>query len=133
MRRLPIAIFLSSFHPGGTERQTIELIRRLNHNRFDVHVACFHREGAWLARAEEVAASVVAFPIQGFRRGSPLAQARMFSRWCRQHEIRIVHTADLYANIFAIPAAAMAGVPVRIASRREINPEKSAGQIALQP
>ena len=131
-RRVPIAIFLSSFHPGGTERQTIELIRRLNRNRFDVHVACFHRKGAWLARGEEFATSVATFPIEGFRRASTLAQAHAFSQWCRQQDVKIVYTAGFYANIFAIPAAAMAGVPVRIASRREINPDKSAGQIALQ-
>ena len=55
--RVPIGIFLWSFQPGGTERQTIELIRRLSRERFDVHVACFHREGAWLPRAEELASS----------------------------------------------------------------------------
>ena len=130
--RVPIAIYLSSFHPGGTERQTIELIRRLSRECFDVHVACFHREGAWLSRAEECAASISAFPIHGFRRASTFKQAQAFGRWCRQVDIKAVYTADLYANVFGLPTAAMAGVPVRIASRREINPDKSSGQIALQ-
>jgi glycosyltransferase involved in cell wall biosynthesis len=132
MPRIPVAVFLHAFHPGGTERQTIELIRRLNRDRFEVHVACFHREGAWLPRAEEFAASVTAFPITGFRRAATLSQAHAFSRWCRRSELKIVYTADHYANIFAMPAAAMAGVPVRIAARREINAGKSAAQIALQ-
>ena len=130
--RVPIGIFLWSFQPGGTERQTIELIRRLSRERFDVHVACFHREGAWLPRAEEFAASLTAFPIAGFRRPATLVQARAFAQWCRQIGVKIVYTADLYANVFALPAAAMAGVPVRIGSRREINPNKTTGQIALQ-
>jgi L-malate glycosyltransferase len=132
MPRIPIAIFLSSFHPGGTERQTIELIRRLNRERFEVHVACFHREGAWLPRAEEFAASVAAFPIHGFCRAATLMQAHAFSQWCRRSDVKIVYTADHYANIFAMPAAAMAGVLVRVAARREINAGKSAAQIALQ-
>ena len=129
---VPIAIFIQSFHPGGTERQTIELIRRLDRKAFQVHVACFHREGAWLPHAEELAASVAEFPIRGFRRVSTLAQARAFAGWCRQADIKAVYTADLYANVFALPAAALAGVPVRIGSRREINASKSTGQIALQ-
>ena len=29
-----------------------ELIQRLDRQRFDVHVACFHKEGAWLPRVE---------------------------------------------------------------------------------
>jgi L-malate glycosyltransferase len=130
--RVPIAIFMSSFEPGGTERQMTELIRRLDRSRFDVHVASLHRHGAWLTRAEEHAASVAEFPITGFRRASTFTQARRFAGWCRARGITLVHTADLYANIFALPAAAMAGVPVRIGNRREINPDKSPGQIALQ-
>ena len=44
----------------------------------------------------------------------------------------MVQTCDLYANIFGLPARALAGVPVRIGSRRELNPDKTPGQIALQ-
>jgi glycosyltransferase involved in cell wall biosynthesis len=132
MTRVPVAIFLSSFDPGGTERQMIELIRRLDRQRFDVHVACFHRRGAWRSRAEEHAASVAEFPIRSFRHAHTLAEARRFARWCRDHAIAVVHTSDLYANIFGLPAAAMAGVPVRIGNRRELTIGKSAGQLALQ-
>ena len=132
MTRVPVAVFLSSFDPGGTERQMIELIRRIDRQRFDVHVACFHRRGAWLARAEEQAASVAEFPIRSFRHAHTLTEARRFAHWCRDHGIAVVHTADLYANIFGLPAAAMAGVPVRIGNRREITIGKSAGQLALQ-
>jgi L-malate glycosyltransferase len=130
--RVPVAIFMSSFEPGGTERQMTELIRRLDRAQFEVHVASFHRRGAWLSRAEEHAASVAEFPIAGFRRASTFSQARRFAAWCRERSIALVHTTDLYANIFALPAAAMAGVPVRIGNRREINPDKSPAQIALQ-
>jgi len=131
-RRIPVAVFLSRFDPGGTERQTIELIRRLDRERFDVHVPCFQKAGAWLARAEEYAASVEAFPIRGFRRTATLWQAHAFGRWCRERDIKILYTADFYTNVFATPAAAVAGVPVRLASRREINAGKRPAQIALQ-
>lgn len=130
--RVPIALFLTSFDPGGTERQMIELARRLDRGRFDVHVACLHRRGAWLGKAEEGAASVAEFPITGFRKPATFVQARRFAQWCRANEIAVVHTADLYANIFGLPAAALAGVPVRIANRRELNPDKSSAQITVQ-
>lgn len=131
-RRMPIAIFLSTFQPGGTERQTIELIRRLNRDRFEVHAVCFEATGAWLPRAEACAASIEAFPIQGFRRPATFAQAHAFGRWCRARGIRILYTADFYTNVFGLPAAAVAGVPVRLASRREINAGKRRSQIVLQ-
>jgi glycosyltransferase involved in cell wall biosynthesis len=123
---------MSSFDPGGTERQMTELIRRLDREQFEVHVASFHRRGAWLGRAEERAASIGEFPISGFRKPATFAEARRFADWCRARHIAVVHTADLYANIFGLPAAAMAGVPVRIGNRREINPDKTPAQIALQ-
>jgi L-malate glycosyltransferase len=109
-----------------------ELIRRLDPRRFLVHVACFDRRGAWLPRIVERAASIVEFPIRGFAKPATFAQMLAFARWCRRERIAVVQTCDLYANIFGLPGAALAGVPVRIGSRRELNPDKSAGQIRLQ-
>lgn len=130
--QLNAAIVLSSFHPGGTEYQTIELLQRLDPTRWRVHVACFHDEGAWRDRVHGAAASVREFPLISFRHPDTLRQMRRFAAWCRQQQMAVVHAADLYANIFALPAAAWARVPVRIGSRRELNPDKSLGQIALQ-
>jgi glycosyltransferase involved in cell wall biosynthesis len=130
--QIPVAVFLTRFAPGGTERQMIELIRRLNRTRFRVHVACIHREGAWLARVAGHAASIAEFPIRAFARPGTLVQMLAFARWLRREQIAVVQTCDFYANTFALPAAALAGVPVRIASRRELNPDKTAAQIFLQ-
>jgi len=124
-------VFITSFHPGGTERQMTELIQRLDRGRFDVHVACFHKEGSWLPRVESCA-PVTAFPIHGFARPATLARAAAFARWCRSRRIRAVLACDLYANAFALPSAALAGVSARIGSRRELNPDKTSAQIALQ-
>jgi len=131
-RPLPIAIVIPSFHPGGTERQMIEVVRRLDPRRWQVHLACFKTSGTWFPRAAERAASVAAFPITGFARPSTFTRMRSFAQWCRERRIALVHTSDLYSNIFFLPAAMLAGVPVRIGSRREIAASKTAAQIALQ-
>ena len=130
--QIPVAVFLTGFHPGGTERQMIELIRRLDPRRFRVHVACFHKAGAWLPRVQDRAASVTEFPIRSFTHPGTLKQLARFARWCRRERIAVVQTCDLYANIFGLPGAWLAGVPVRVGSRRELNPDKTPGQIALQ-
>jgi L-malate glycosyltransferase len=127
-----VAVFLTRFEPGGTERQMTELIRRLDRDRYRVHVACFDRSGVWLPKVLERAASVTEFPIRGFARPQTALQMLRFARWCRRYKIAVLQACDLYANIFSLPAAALAGVPVRIGSRRELNPDKSSGQIALQ-
>jgi L-malate glycosyltransferase len=130
--RIPIAVFLSSFDPGGTEKQMTELIRRLDRRRFAVHAVCFHRRGPWLAGVEEAAESIVEFPIQGFRRPATWRQMAAFAAWCRAREIAVLQACDFYANVFALPAAARAGVPLRVGSRRDLNPDKSRPKLALQ-
>ncbi len=109
-----------------------ELVRRLDPRRWEVHLACVRADGAWFARASENVASVGTFPIVRFAHTSTMSQMRMFGQWCRDRRIALVHTAELYSNIIFLPAAALAGVPVRIGSRREIAAGKTRGQIALQ-
>lgn len=123
---------MTSFEPGGTERQMIELARRLDRDRWRVHVACFHARGAWFPRVAEAAESVAEFPVTSFLSPRLPQHLWSFARWCRAKRIAIVHTTELYSNIFGLPGAALARVPVRIGNRREINPDKSAAQIAMQ-
>ena len=130
--RFPVALFFSQFLPGGTEGQMSELARRLDRSRFEVHIACLHRRGSWLERACEGAASVAEFPIRSFRHPATLGRMREFATWCRTRGIAVLHATDLYANVFALPAAAAAGVPVRIGNRREIDPDKGPALVALQ-
>ncbi|HEV3061547.1 MAG TPA: glycosyltransferase family 4 protein [Vicinamibacterales bacterium] len=129
---VPIAFVMTSFEPGGTERQMIELARRLDRGRWTVHVACFRSGGAWFDRVKEAARSVVEFPVATFKTPRAVGEMWSFGRWCRAQRIRVVHTTELYSNIFGLPGAAMGGVAVRIGNRREINPDKSAGQLAMQ-
>ncbi len=129
---VPIAFVMTSCDAGGTERQMIELLRRLDRSRWEVHVACVHKRGAWLGRMTEAASSVAEFPIRGFLKPDLIRHAHAFGRWCRSHAIAVVHTTDFYTNIFALPPAALAGVPVRVANRRDVNPGRSLGRLALQ-
>jgi glycosyltransferase involved in cell wall biosynthesis len=129
---IPIAFFMTSFEPGGTERQMIELVRRLDRERWAVHVATFRGQGSWFPRVAAVADSIAEFPVTTFRSARTLKHLAAFARWCRATRISVVHTTELYSNIFGLPGAALAGVPVRIGNRREINPDKSAAQIAMQ-
>ena len=129
---IPVAVFLTSFDAGGTERQMIELIRRLDRTRFRVHVACFRRSGSWLPKVVECAASVVEFPLRGFANAATLRQLSRFAAWCRRERIAMVQTSDFYSNVFGLPGAMLGGVKVRIGSRRELNPDKSSSQIRLQ-
>lgn len=131
--RTRLAIVITSFDPGGTERQMTELIARLDRTRFELNVVCFRRSGLWLPRVEEAADSLTHFPLTSFKSPSAFSQLRRFARWCTSRRIQVVHTCDFYANVFGLTGAALARVPVRIGSRRDILlPQRSAGQHRLQ-
>jgi L-malate glycosyltransferase len=116
--RLPIAIFVDRFIPGGTQRQLIELLKRIDRQRFRIHPVCFHDDGPWTSRVAELGDPITRFPIHGFRQPATVHQLLRFARWCREHDIAVVHAWEIYSNIFGLPGAALAGVPLRIGSRR---------------
>src|SRR5262245_31728203 len=85
-----IGILLTSFDAGGTERQMTELIRQLNRDRFSLHVACFRREGPWLARVEATGVPITAFPIGSLKSLRALNQLRAFASWCRRNQLQVL-------------------------------------------
>jgi glycosyltransferase involved in cell wall biosynthesis len=130
---VPIALVLNSFDAGGTEHQMTELICRLDRRLFDVHVACLSGRGVLRARLEAASITPTEFPLRSLRSVDTLRQLLRFVRWCRDRHVRLVHACDFYANVFALPAATMARVPVRVGSRRDVSlPERSPGQQLLQ-
>lgn len=127
-----VVMLLTSFAIGGTERQMVELARRLDPSRFRVHLACFHQRGRLL---DDIPSHIPIreFPVQGFLNVAAVGRLISFASWCRSVDAAIVHTCDLYANIFGLPGAALAGVPVRIANRREIlTGDKSPAKLRTQ-
>jgi glycosyltransferase involved in cell wall biosynthesis len=118
MSPIPIAIFVDRFIPGGTQRQLIELLRRIDKQRFRVHPVCFHDDGPWTSRVSALGDPITKFPISGFAKPATARQLLRFARWCRQNDIAVLHAWEIYSNVFALAGAALAGVPLRIGSRR---------------
>jgi glycosyltransferase involved in cell wall biosynthesis len=60
------------------------------------------------------------YPLTRFYNRNAVVQLRRFAVLLREREIAVLHTHDFYSNLFGIVGATLAGVPVRIASRREL-------------
>src|SRR5204862_7436835 len=78
------------------------------------------------------AAPITVFPVTSLRRPSLLRQLYAFARWCRERRLAVVHATDMPSNLFALPGAALANVPVRIGSRREIATGRTATGLSFQ-
>lgn len=121
---------INSFEQGGTERQTVQLTRLLHESgRYDVHVACLSGKGPLRQEVEALGfKDIPEFPLTSFYNRNALVQLRRLARLMRAQKIDVVQTHDFYTNVFGMAAAALARVPVRIASRREMGGLRSRKQ-----
>ena len=103
---------------GGTERQTIELIRELNRERFAPCICCLRGTADDLDIDLDCHSSSLevtrVFSIDGMR--SILRLAKVLG----EEEIAIVHTVLPDSHVVGMLAAAIAGVPVVLSSRRDL-------------
>ncbi len=112
---------IDSFRQGGSERQAVQLARLLKvSGRFRVHVACLDASGPLRDEVDGLnPGDIPEYRLTNFRNPQTLAQVWRFARYLKRMNIAVVHTHDFYTNIFGMFGAALAGVPARIASRRE--------------
>ena len=112
---------IGSFHSGGTERQAVQLTRLLlESGRCNVSVATLECDGALLPEVKRLGFNdIPEFRLNSFYDLHAARQVRRFAQYLKEHEIDVLHAHDFYTNIFGMAAAALARVPVRIASRRE--------------
>jgi glycosyltransferase involved in cell wall biosynthesis len=108
---------IDSFEIGGTELNAVRTVEALDLRRFQVTVFHLHRTGPLRARYEALGLQLLHLPIGRLYSPRTARQGVRFLRLLRREGIEIVHTHDVYTNIFAAPWARLAGCSV-IASRR---------------
>jgi glycosyltransferase involved in cell wall biosynthesis len=123
---------VGSLSGGGTPRQAVQLVRLLQEDgRFDVTLACLNGEGPLREELRD-GPGVLEYPISSLYGPSAARQLARFASDLRKRGAMIVQTHDVYANIFGLPAARLAGVPVRIAARRDIGGVTSTAKRRLE-
>jgi glycosyltransferase involved in cell wall biosynthesis len=134
MMRERVLHLIDNFEQGGTERQAVQLVRLLKQSgRYDVRLACFDGQGVLRAEVERLAlGEIPEYPLRGFGHPKFAAQLVRFARHLRRTGVGVVHAHGFYTNTFGVLGAALAGVPVRIASRRETEWLRTTPQRALE-
>ena len=112
---------LDSFNQGGSERQAVQLARLLHESgQYEVLVACLDGRGVLRAEIERLGLPEIReFPLSSFHDANFVRQAVRFAGYLRRQKVAVVQSSDFYTNIFGMLSAKLAGVPVRIAARRE--------------
>ena len=115
-----VMLFTDSFMRGGTERQFVRLVRGIDRNQYDIVIACLQRSGPLLSEVECLGVTIVEFPIDSLYNFKAAKLVVQLVRFLHREQIQIVHTFDFYTSVFAVAAARISGVPVVLASRREL-------------
>jgi glycosyltransferase involved in cell wall biosynthesis len=117
--RIALLKFVTIFEVGGTEGQVATLAEGLDPARFDLHLAALQPGGGLRGRMAGVAREVADYPIGNLYGRRALAERVRFARRLRHERIEIVHAYNFYPNVFALPAARLARVPLVLASIRD--------------
>ncbi len=93
--------------PGGIERKLVEVLPRLDRDRFEVSLVCLREPGPLAPALQAAGIEVHCVP---FRRRWDLAALRRLTRWMRAKRIQIVHSHMYRANVPTTVAARWAGL-----------------------
>ena len=110
---------INNFEVGGTERQAVELLKRIDRNRFDIHLAALSKLGPLYSEIASYFPEICEFPVRGFYNLNALRQLLRLRDLLIQEGIRILHAHDFYAGMIGSIAAKIAGVKV-IACQRHL-------------
>lgn len=117
--RIRLLKMLTSFQIGGTERQVANLALRIDSSRFDLHLACLRNMGELRQELESLQVPRPVFDIGRLYTPKTMWQAIRLGYYIRRHLIQVVHTYGFYPNVFAVPAARLAGASIVVASIRD--------------
>lgn len=103
---------------GGSERQVALLARELARHGFDPRAGCFRSGGVREAELRAGGVPVVEFAMPSFAHPAAALRAWRMIGYLEREQIAAVHSFDTPANLFGVPAARAARVPVVLSSQR---------------
>jgi glycosyltransferase involved in cell wall biosynthesis len=117
-QKIRVAYVIDTFMIGGTELNAIRTLETLDRDRFEVTVFHFSGDGPLRSRYEALGVRMIHLTISGFRSLATLREGWRFGLLLRRLGIQVVHSHDVYTNIFAAPWARVLGRCGVLASRR---------------
>lgn len=132
-RRIKVLYVVGNFVAGGAERHLLELWRRLDRAKFEVEIACFRREGQFLADVE-----ALGWPLRELRVGRRIYDATgalgllRLIRATLRFRPDVIHGYLFGPNLFAAIAGRACGVRAVVVAKRNVDAFETPRQIAVQ-
>ena len=117
-RRIRVAFCIDSFSVGGTELNAVRTAEALSPAIFELLVVHLQDKGPLQARYAALGVRMIHLPISKLYSFATARQGYRLAGVLRRWGADILHTHDLYTNIFAVPWARLLGKCKVLASRR---------------
>src|SRR6185295_6578718 len=131
-KRPRVLHLITSFEIGGTERQAVELLKRLDPERYDVRLAVIRNEGPFYRDIESRFPNVPEFPLSSFYNANAIKQLVRLRRLMMRERIDILHTHDFYSGLIGGAAARLSGVRVIAAQRHLKLSDRRVHQVGMR-
>jgi glycosyltransferase involved in cell wall biosynthesis len=116
--RIRVAFCLDSFAIGGTELNAVRTAEALDPERFELSILHLQTTGPLRSRYERLGVRMMHVPISSLYSPRTVLQGVRLAGLLRRWKVDVVHTHDLYTNIFMVPWARFFSRCHVIASRR---------------
>jgi glycosyltransferase involved in cell wall biosynthesis len=129
MEPVNVAYLLPNFERGGTEKHVLDLVAGIDRRRFRPCVVGVLAGGPLSDEFRRLEAPVHVVEYRGFSRNPANAGRYLYAAWrffhdlariLRERRVKIAHAYLPSANVLGTIGARLAGVPVRIVSKRAL-------------
>ncbi len=117
-RRIRVAYCLDSFAIGGTELNAVRTAEALDPERIELSIFYLQNRGPLRSRYERLGVPMTHFPIPNLYSPRTAVQGVRLARLLRRETVDVVHSHDIYCNIFVVPWVRTLTSCSVIASRR---------------
>jgi glycosyltransferase involved in cell wall biosynthesis len=118
LRRIRVAYCLDSFAIGGTELNAVRSAEALDPARIELRVFSLQTHGPLRSRYERLGVRMTHVPIRNLYSLRTAVQGVHLASLLRRQNVDVVHSHDIYSNIFFVPWARILSRCSIIASRR---------------
>ena len=117
-RPVKVAFCLDSFEIGGTELNAVRTAEALDPKRIELSIFHLQTHGPLRSRYERLGVRMTHVPISNLYSPRTATQGIRLARMLRDAKVDVVHSHDIYCNIFVVPWARIFTQCLTIASRR---------------
>jgi glycosyltransferase involved in cell wall biosynthesis len=114
---IPVLLMTRELGIGGCERDLAKLALGFDRAQFEPHVACFVSGGFRANELQKAGLPILELGIRSYRSWGCVQGLRRMARYIREHNIQVVHSLDVPANLVTAAVSVLRRAPVVLTSQ----------------